>query len=301
MEEALQMDSCSDYSLDILRYLDNQLSGAELNSFLDHLKICHKCTVQMEEEQALSQLLRRSRPLYAAPLAFRARISEVLNQPPARRRTSEWLYGRIMPILRDSWRGLAHYSPRWSLALPALLVALVGLIFLPDAIQHVSAASYVAAATAAHRSYLDGTLPLEIQSDSPEVVTAWFSGKLPFSFRLPSPQRDPAGRSTYRLNGASLVKYKGSSAALVTYETANKEPISLLVTSARLAAIAGGAEVQSGPLVFHYRAEQGFEVITWTNKNLAYALVSAVSGSPRQSCLVCHQTMRDHDPFKSSP
>jgi anti-sigma factor RsiW len=301
MEEAHEMDSGSHHSVDILRYLDDELSGKELKAFLAHLSTCQKCRERTEAERALSGLLRESRPLYTAPLTLRARVSELLDHPPSRSPTPHWLYGRVLPALRRSWQGLAPYSPGWTVALPALFVIIVGLIFLPDAVQHVRAATYVSAATAAHRSYLAGNLPLEIQSDSPEVVTAWFSGKLPFNFRLPSSQRELSGRPNYRLTGASLVTYKGSHAALVTYKTPRQEPISLLVTSSKLAVVAGGDQVRSGALTFHYRTDEGFKVITWTNEGVAYALVSDVSSSSRGSCLVCHQNMADRDAFKSAP
>jgi anti-sigma factor RsiW len=286
-EEALEMDSHSDRSVDILRYLDNQLEGEKLVAFLAHLEGCQECKAQLEEEKALSGLLRNSGPLYTAPAALQARVAAVLDQAPARRRTSE-----------SFWRSLIPWAPDWRLAIATALVIVAGLIFIPDAVQHVNAASYVSAAATAHRSYLDGSLPLEIQSDSPKVVTAWFSGKLPFTIHLPSPQGDLNAPSVYRLAGARLVSYRGSNAALVTYKTLQKQPISLLITSSNLAPVAGGDEVRDGSLTFHYHTNQGFKVITWTARGLAYALVSDVAGSARGSCLVCHQSMADHDAFK---
>ena len=287
------MDSCSDNSLNILRYLDNQLSGPELEAFDAHLKTCKECTLQLGAEQALSGLLRDSVPLYTAPLALRARVSAVLNQTPAR--------SPIWQRLRRVWLGLAQWAPSWSLALPVLLMIVAALIFIPGVTRQVSAASYVSAAAAAHRGYLDGNLPLQIQSESPEVVTAWFSGKLPFTFRLPSSQRDLTTRPIYTLTGARLVEYKGSRAAFVSYTSVRNQPISLLVVSAKFASVAGGDEVHSGALTFHYHTDDGFSVITWISGSNAYALVSDVTGSARGSCLVCHQSMADHDSFRTGP
>jgi mycothiol system anti-sigma-R factor len=287
------MDSCSDNNLNILRYLDNQLSGRELEAFVAHLETCKECTLQLEAEQALSRLLRDSSPLYPAPLALRARVSAVLNQTPAR--------SPISQRLRRVWRGLAQWTPTWSLTVPALLMIVAALIFIPGVTRQVSAASYVSAAAAAHRGYLDGNLPLQIQSESPEIVTAWFSGKLPFTFRLPSSQRDLNTRSIYTLTGARLVDYKGSRAAFVSYISVRNQPISLLVVSAKFATVAGGDEVHSGALTFHYQTDDGFAVITWISGSNAYALVSDVTGSARGSCLVCHQSMADHDSFRTGP
>jgi mycothiol system anti-sigma-R factor len=295
------MDSCSDHSLDILRFLDNQLNGRELEAFRAHLKTCKECTLQLGAEQALSRLLHDSVPLYTAPLALRARVSAVLNHTPARSRITQRIHRRVLPAMTRVWRGLAQCAPGWSLALPALLVIVAALIFIPGVTRQVSAASYVSAAAAAHRGYLDGNLPLEIQSNSPEVVAAWFSGKLPFTFRLPSSQRDLATRSMYTLTGARLVNYKGSQAAFVSYISVRNQPISLLVASAKFAAVAGGDEVHSGSLIFHYHTDEGFKVITWISGSIAYALVADVSGSARGSCLVCHQGMADHDSFRTGP
>jgi hypothetical protein len=64
--------------------------------------------------------------------------------------------------------------------------------------------------------------------------------------------------------------------------------VSLLIAPRRAAMIAGGDEVRDGALLFHYRSDSGFNVITWENHGLSYALVSSVSGSAQQSCLVCH-------------
>jgi hypothetical protein len=63
-------------------------------------------------------------------------------------------------------------------------------------------------------------------------------------------------------------------AALVIYET-QKEKISLLVASTKCAAIAGGDEVRSASLLFHYFSREEFKVITWSNHGLSNGLVSS--------------------------
>jgi len=121
---------------------------------------------------------------------------------------------------------------------------------------------------------------------------------VPFSFRLPVAESAPWEKPAYRLTGAALVNYKGSPAALVMYETQN-DKITLLVDSNRFAVVAGGDEVRSGKLTFHYHNESSFRVITWTNHGVSYALVSSVSGPAGASCLVCHQSMADRSNFKA--
>jgi anti-sigma factor RsiW len=289
------MIPCDEYRVKILRYLDNDLRGRELDDFRSHLEACADCRASLEAEQALSHLLQRSRPLYSASAALRSRVSAVLqhSELPAQIGFQQGALQVLQSHLIDSIRRVL------SMRVLAVVVLLLGFLFafVPNAVRQVRAASYVKKAVAAHRSYLDGNRPLELRSSSPELVTAWFADKVPFPFRLPNAHSTPNSTPAYRLIGAGLVNYRGNKAALVTYEKEGGK-ISLLVASSKAAPVAGGDEVRFGDLTFHYRTENGFKVITWSNHGLSYALVSSVSGSAQESCLVCHQNMADHHTFR---
>jgi anti-sigma factor RsiW len=285
------MNSCDEIAVKTLRYLDNDLQGQELEEFRAHLQSCVYCRAHLESERALSQTLHRSRPLYFAPATLRARVSALAIQHSVPE--SHGILGKRRSDALD--RILT-----WRILVPAAVVLALCLGVVPNIERNVQAASYVETAAATHRSYLVGNLQPGLQSNSPEAVTAWFSGKVPFEFRLPAAESTPDENAVYRLTGATLVNYKGSPAALVTYET-QKDKISLLVDSGRSAVVAGGDEVRSGKLTFHYFNNSGFKVITWTNHGLAYALVSSVSGPAGASCLVCHQNMADRSNFQTRP
>lgn len=289
------MSPCDEVSLNALRYLDDLLQGQELHDFRAHLEVCPNCRASVETERALSRLLHRSRPLYSVPPAFRARVAADLEQHAASMADREDFREHLMRIVGDL-ADPARRVARLRLLAATLAVTALVLAFAPSALRQVRAANYVETAVTTHRSYLDGNLALGIRSDSPEQVTSWFTGKVPFPLRLP--QSTPGSIPTYQLAGASLVSYRGSPAALVVYEK-QKERISLLVASSQSATVAGGDEVRSGALTFHYRTDQGFKVVTWSNHGLSYALVSSVSGSARESCMVCHQSMADHQNFRS--
>jgi anti-sigma factor RsiW len=291
------MSRCEQRTSDILLYLDNALTGQKLEDFRVHLAVCSNCREHLEEELALSSLLREARPLYLAPEALRARVAEVTSLQAS----------ASPPIFNGSYKthieNLKRWSPdvirlafSWKPLTVMTLVLVLSLVSIPGAVERARATDYVEAAIEIHRSYLDGTLPLQCRSHSPEVVTAWFAGKTPFHFQLPTSQSVPNGKVVYWLTGARLVSYKGSPAALIAYETPT-EKISLLVASSKSAVVAGGEEVRSGSLTFHYRSGANSEVITWTNHDLAYALVSPLTGSPQHSCLVCHQNMADQNLF----
>jgi anti-sigma factor RsiW len=286
--------TCDEHSVKTLRYLDDNLKGQELEVFRSHLSSCPNCRSHLEQERALSQTLHRTRPLYSAPAALRARVSAATEASASISTATGRLNRSIAPAPAEI---LSRFL-RWRLLAPATIALALCLALVPDIARNVRAASYVETAVAEHRSYLNGSLPPGLVSNSPQQVTAWFAGRVPFDFRLPAAESAPQNKPTYRLTGASVANYKGNPAALVTYETV-ADKISLLVVSSKSAVVAGGDEVHSGKLTFHYRTNSGFRVITWVNHGLAYALVSSVSGPARASCLVCHQNMTDQGNFKT--
>lgn len=291
------MNHCEEYRDKTLLYLDHQLSGALLEDYRAHLQSCAECRADLAEERALSGLLKRSRPLYAAPDELRARLAAVQAKGVAGSKDV-----RKQPrtgVIQRLKKYLALY-PRIHAVGAAAGVLGIGLALVPGVVREAQAMSYVEMAAATHRNYVDGDLRLELQSDSPEVVTAWFADKVPFHFQLPASQKVLDSKPTYRMTGASRIKFNGGAAALVAYEK-QKEKISLVVASSEHAVVSGGVEVPSASLIFHYRNAVGVRVVTWTNHGLSYALVSSLGSSARESCLVCHQSMTGHSNFRLQP
>jgi len=291
------MNRCDEHHTGILLYLDNALTGQKLEDFRAHLADCSDCRERLVEERALSSLLRQTRPLHLAPETLRARIAAAAAEQVAAVSRASVRNHRTRLQYLTRWLLDVSLAFRWKRLAAMTLVSVLGLVIIPDAVQRVRATDYVEAATQLHQSHLNGVLPLQCRSHSPEVVTAWFAGKTPFHFQLPASQSVPNSKPVYWLTGARLVSYKGSPAALVAYETPT-EKISLLIASSKSAVVAGGEEVHSGGLTFHYRSGANLQVITWTNHGLTYALVSSLTGSPQRSCLVCHQDMADQNLFK---
>ena len=277
------MKGCEDYGATIHTGYDKELSGSDLEDFLAHLRGCEACRTEFEAEKSLSSLLRRSRPLYTAPDALRARIIQAAESLPAHVPLRE----RMSRYFSRPRRAL-----NWPAFVAAILVATAGFLVVPGILRQSNANSYIEAAIAAHRGLVDGRLPLEVQSGSPSEVTAWFAGKVPFNFRLPSSHEQPGVEQVYRLIGGRLLNYKDGYVALVAYQIGHQK-ISLLVSSSSSAASAGGEEIRSGGILFHYSKEENLNVVTWSNHGLTYALVSSLPGLGRQSCLVCHQNLAD--------
>ena len=67
------MKLCDDLNVDLLRYLDNDLSERELKYLRAHLDTCVYCQDRLERERALSHFLHESRRLYSA---LQSRVSK---------------------------------------------------------------------------------------------------------------------------------------------------------------------------------------------------------------------------------
>jgi anti-sigma factor (TIGR02949 family) len=289
-------DCGGDYGSTIQLYLDKELSGPDLDEFRAHLEVCETCRSELAAGEELSRLLHRSRPLYSAPDALRDRVMRITELSPASAPdTPPRLRKRILKVLARPWQTAGRGIPRWPVLVAAILLV-VALLPVPGILRQANANSYIDAAVAAHRSSLNGSLPLEIKSESPSVVTAWFAGKVPFNFRLPDAAEQVGHDQVYRLTGGRLVNYKDGYAALVSYQM-QQQTISLLVASSKSAVAAGGEPVPSGRIVFHYSKHAGFAVITWSTHGLTYALVSSLPGFGRQSCMVCHENMAGGNHF----
>lgn len=144
---------------------------------------------------------------------------------------------------------------------------------------------------------LVGKLPLEVVSDSPGDISAWFAGKLPFNLKLPNYPETPGQAKLYEVVGARLLSFEQDDVAYVVYRLHNRL-ISLLVTSHTTAQPSGGEEILWQGLRFHFEALHGWKVLTWSDNGLTYALVSDFEERGQASCIVCHPGAQSQRMFK---
>ncbi|WP_254063716.1 hypothetical protein [Granulicella sp. S190] len=194
---------------------------------------------------------------------------QATSYPPIQKRYS----------VRPYWRPLA--------AAAMVLVTVAGVLSISYLRREARAESFVDAAVAEHRGAGDGR-PLDVQSDSPDVVATWFAQRVSFPFRIPNAGVAADDRANYTLAGGRLVKFGGEPAALLEFRMPNNR-ISLLVSSDKLAAAAGGKVTRSAGLNFHAKDLGELHVATWDNKGLTYALISSVAMGGNNSCPTCHR------------
>jgi anti-sigma factor RsiW len=190
--------------------------------------------------------------------------------------------------------------PRWQFLrwlVPAVaLMVIVGVLGTrpPSSSTPLSGPEYAQFAVNTHKQHAQGSLALDVRSDSQQTLNEWFKAKSQFPLALPASPAVPGEERPYRLEGARLVPVGGKTAAYIAYQM-QTGPVSLMVTPDSVAVASGGVEVDFKKVSFHYGMVEGYKVVTWSLHGLTYALVSQEGNSTQRSCMVCHSAMRDRD------
>jgi anti-sigma factor RsiW len=224
-----------------------------------------------EEENLLAQLKAPSRPV------VKARREPI---PPD-------------PGPRPVWRRFLQ----WKMFVPAVALMVIVAVLAtrpPSSPTPLSGPKFAEFAVNTHRQHAQGSLALDVRSDSQQTLNEWFKAKSQFPLTLPVSPAAPGEERPYRLEGARLVSVSGKTAAYIAYQM-RTGPASLVVTPDSVADASGGVEVDFKKVSFHYRMVEGYKVVTWSQHGLTYALVSHEGNGTQRSCMVCHSAMRDRD------
>lgn len=291
------MNHCDDIKTRIAFYLDDELRNGELSAFEEHLKSCKACADLVASERSFLAAVRQSRPLHRAPPELRMKAEAILNGARPPHAAPAELRRRVQNSVRRATHGAFYLNTRRRVALVvAIAIAVVASLWYSAQRERKidPPSEFALMAVDTHVRHLRGQLPFEIATDSPEAISGWFSGKVPFGVKLPTYQESSGQEKLYRLEGARLVGFKSDYAAYVAYQM-NERPISLVVTSDTVARASGGEGIASQGITFHYDSIDSLKVITWSDKGLTYALVSDFEERGQQSCVVCHAGAKDRE------
>jgi len=296
------MIRCAEVLTQIAFLLDDELQESERAALEEHLCSCGSCRDVFEDEGAFLSAIRNAGPLYKAPAHLRSVAEKILSEAPAAVIAPPRVHRRLRKTLDASVRKAGSslvsridYKCTPAIASALIFACVVGLLL---AVKHESNArhhytsDFAKVAADAHLRYIHGQLPLEIATSATQDVSDWFSGKVPFRMDFPKSEETLGQQRPFTLQGARLVGFKNDYAAYVAYKMGT-HPVSLLVTSAAMGQPAGGDEVVSSGIAFHYDSISNLNVITWEDRGLAYALVSDLDKRGRQSCVICHQGPKD--------
>jgi anti-sigma factor RsiW len=240
-----------------------------------HAATCDRC----------GRLLRAATPLDADPTPQEETLLAELRAPSRPDSIS-----RPAPSSPQRWPFMRWLVP--ALALILIIGALV--TWLPSSPRPLSGAKYAEFAVRSHRQHAEGSLALDLSSDSQQTLNEWLKAKSPFTLALPASLAAPSENWPDRLEGARLVQVGGKPAVYIAYQM-QTGPASLVVTPDTVAVASGGVELDFQKVSFHYRMVEGYKVVTWSAERRTYALVSQEGNSTQRSCMVCHSAMRDRD------
>jgi len=187
-------------------------------------------------------------------------------------------------IRRAAWRRSfsQRAAPLLAVGAAAAAIALVIIVTLRPA--PVQAASLAEAAAWAHEGLASGNLPLDVEASNAADLSRWFTERVGFRVVLPKLED-----STLVFNGGRLVQLEEGTAAVVSFQR-NGERVSLGIAPRHVAGIPANAPRTElfRNMQFATSTLRGLNVISWSEGELSYALVSHLPSTGRASCAVCH-------------
>ncbi len=237
-------------------HVDGEATPLGTEAIAAHLEGCEACAAAAAELRAYREAMARAYRPVAAPAS-------------------------LARFLRRRARG--SDPRRWIAAAAALLLLAGGAALLLDRGRRGGFQTLAEVAVVHHDAVASDRVPLDVATSDPAILVAWFAGRVPFPIRLPvldSPD--------LHLVGGRLMEVAGELAGYVAYRKGDSV-VSLGVAPAQAGAPPRGAESEVfGTLRFHLSRMRGHNVIAWTDRGLAYALVSDLPAQGRSSCSVCH-------------
>ena len=236
---------CKDIPDLVDAFLDGELDALTSRGMESHLDGCPDCSALIDEQRALSRLVRRQADYFTAPPALRERLiasvspstgGEAAGPPPASRRAP--------------WR-------RWSVpaASAALLAASLALFLATPSTDDQLADEVVSDHI---RSLLMADHLADVPSSDQHTVKPWFDGKV----EVAPPVVDHA-QAGFPLIGGRLDYLDHRRAAAVVYRH-DKHLINVFV-------LPGAAGI---PLPTRTRSIDGYNVIAWTSDGMRFWAVS---------------------------
>jgi anti-sigma factor RsiW len=280
------MDTEAEYSALIQPYLDGELTKSEEQRLLSHLEGCPNCRKELEDLKTFSARLRQVRPMASTPESLKQRIAALMAESDQHNEALDVPRGNVLQIKKQSIA-----TRRWvpALVAAALCIATGVTVWATRMRPEEAANNFVKTAITAHKGLINASMPLDVRSDSPKVVSAWFSSRVPFAFRMPNANIASEDLAKYKLLGGRLISFAGEPAALLVFQI-NNEPVSVLVASGKKAQARGGLITYSNGIKFHATDRDDLHVVTWENVQLVYALSFSNKISEKGSCSTCHQS-----------
>lgn len=277
------MNSCMEYASRIPLYVDGELTPEESEALFVHIEDCPDCQKLLEEMEAASARIRRSKPQLKAPDHLRTSILRRIN-------ASQAPSGPPTLVTKP-----ARKLPYWSMSAVAasLLLAVGAMSLYHRSENHTELMLQTAVKT--HRLLEQNALALDVSTDSPQTLANWFGDKLSFPFRMADDGMATHNRDRYRLAGGRLMTIGQDRVALLSFQLPD-EVISLIVAPGGFITPSGNNHVQSAGIDLYSHEKEGLHIVTWKNRGLSYLLTSRSQMNDARQCSSCHYTSPQEKP-----
>jgi mycothiol system anti-sigma-R factor len=260
------MKDCSNIKILFYPYLDGELDVKQNLEVEEHLLDCQKCCDLLNEEKRFLSVVKNGCLQETGPPALKAKIEGMLQK-------KQRLFARIF--------SRHPFKAAFAAALAGILIFILSGKLFDLSINRTP--PFVIASVETHLKYINGTLPLEIESHDSNVVAAWFKERIDFMPHLPVLKDDDVV-----LLGGRLAQFKGETMALVSYRI-EKSPVTMFVIKGN-----PKAYVESKDFTFmkgrrfNFSYKHGFNAIAWVDHGNNFALISSHPSQNIMSCKVCH-------------
>lgn len=260
------MKNCADIQQLVYPYLDGELDVKQNLDVEAHILDCQKCCDLLNEEKRFLSVIKNGCLQEQGPPVLKAKIEQKLCK-------KQRLFSRFFSN--------HPFKAAFAAALAGILIFLLCGRLLDLGINRTP--PFVKASFENHLKYLNGNLPLEIQSHDSQVVAAWFKKRIDFMPYLPELKDD-----MIVLLGGRLAQFKGKNVALVSYRI-DKSPVSMFIIRGNPTA---NVESRNFTLLngrrFNFSHQHGLNAIAWTDDGNHFALISSHLSQDIMSCKVCH-------------
>jgi anti-sigma factor RsiW len=260
------MKDCADIQQLLYPYLDGELDVKQNLDVEAHILDCQECCDLLNKEKRFLSVIKNGYLQEEGPPALKTKIERKLcnKQRP---------FSRIFSN--------HPFKAAFAAAVGGVLIFLLSAKLIDLGINRTP--PFVRASVENHLKYINGNLPLEIESHDPQVVAAWFKKRVDFMPHLPELKDD-----MIVLIGGRLDRFQGENVALVSYRI-DKSPVSMFIIKGNPTAY-----VESKDFAFmkgrrfNFSQKQGLNAIAWIDDGNHFTLISSHLSQNIISCKVCH-------------